>query len=111
MLMILGLPVASATTPAEVVHKVRMLGKRDLVIAVSHGRGLRQTVEGLRRPAKRELTVLASPNTLVSPVGQFAHESFLTSIATPSFGSSYVAPMALFNALVLACANSVALEP
>ncbi|MGH9551758.1 MAG: MurR/RpiR family transcriptional regulator, partial [Terriglobales bacterium] len=28
LLIILGLPVTSATTPAEVVHKVRMLGKR-----------------------------------------------------------------------------------
>src|SRR5437899_2024655 len=37
-LVMLGLPVSSATTPAEVVHKVRMTGKRDLVIAVSYGR-------------------------------------------------------------------------
>jgi len=33
----LGLPVSSATSPAEVVHKVRLLGKKDLVIAVSYG--------------------------------------------------------------------------
>jgi DNA-binding MurR/RpiR family transcriptional regulator len=44
-------------------------------------------------------------NTLVSPLGQFAHESFLTAIDTPSFGSSYVAPMALFNVIVAVCAN------
>src|SRR6266849_8627933 len=29
-LIILGLPVSSATSPAEVVHKVRLLGKKDL---------------------------------------------------------------------------------
>ena len=49
LLIVLGLPVTSATTPAEVVHKVRLLGKSDLVIAVSFGRGLRQTVEGQAR--------------------------------------------------------------
>jgi RpiR family carbohydrate utilization transcriptional regulator len=105
LLIILGLPVTSATSPAEVVHKVRPLGKRDLVIAVSYGRGLRQTVEGLRQARDNGAYCVGITNTLVSPIGQFAHESFLTSIATPSFGSSYVAPMALFNVIVVACAN------
>jgi hypothetical protein len=82
-----------------------MLGKRDLVIAVSHGRGLRQTVEGLRQAREKGAYCVGITNTLVSPIGEFAHEFFLTSIATPSFGSSYVAPMALFNVIVLACAN------
>jgi len=105
LLIILGLPVTSATSPAEVVHKVRLLGKRDLVIAVSHGRGLRQTVEGLRQARANGAYCVGITNTPVSPIGQFAHEFFLTSIATPSFASSYVAPMALFNIIVLACAN------
>jgi RpiR family carbohydrate utilization transcriptional regulator len=105
LLIILGLPVTSATSPAEVVHKVRLLGKRDLVIAVSHGRGLRQTVEGLRQARANGAYCVGITDTLVSPIGQFAHEFFLTSITTPSFGSSYVAPMALFNVIVVACAN------
>ena len=105
LLILLGLPVTSATSPAEVVHKVRLLGKRDLVIAVSHGRGLRQTVEGLRQARANGAYCVGITDTLVSPIGQFAHEFFLTSIATPSIGSSYVAPMALFNVIVVACAN------
>ena len=105
LLIILGLPVTSATSPAEVVHKVRPLGKQDLVIAVSYGRGLRQTVEGLRQARANGAHCVGITNTLVSPIGEFAHESFLTSIETPSFGSSYVAPMALFNVIVVACAN------
>jgi RpiR family carbohydrate utilization transcriptional regulator len=105
LLIILGLPVTSATSPAEVVHKVRLLGKQDLVMAVSYGRGLRQTVEGLRQACAKGAYCVGITNTLVSPISQFADESFLTSIATPSFGSSYVAPMALFNVIVVACAN------
>lgn len=105
LLIILGLPVTSATSPAEVVHKVRLLGKRDLVIAVSHGRGLRQTVEGLRQARANGAYCVGITDTRVSPIGQFADEFFVTSISTPSFGSSYVAPMALFNVIVLACAN------
>lgn len=105
LLTILDLPVTSATSPAEVVHKVRLLGKNDLAIAISFGRGLRQTVEGLRQARENGAYCVGITNTLVSPIGQFAHESFLTPIHTPSFGSSYVAPMGLFNAIVFACAN------
>jgi DNA-binding MurR/RpiR family transcriptional regulator len=105
LLIILGLPVTSATSPAEVVHKIRLLGKKDLVLAVSYGRGLRQTVEGLRQARSNGAYCVGITNTVVSPIGQFAHESFLTSIATPSFGSSYVAPMALLNLIVAGCAN------
>jgi DNA-binding MurR/RpiR family transcriptional regulator len=105
LLTILDLPVSCATSPAEVVHKVRLVGKNDLVIAISFGRGLRQTVEGLRQARENGAYCVGITNTLVSPIGQFAHESFLTPIHTPSFGASYVAPMGLFNAMVFACAN------
>ena len=104
-LVILGLPVTSATSPAEVVHKVRFLGKKDLVVAVSYRRGLRQTVEGLRQARANGAYCVGITDTFVSPIGQFAHECFLTSVDTPSFGASYVAPMALLNVIVVACAN------
>lgn len=104
-LMILGLPVSAATSPAEVVHKVRFLGKKDLAIAVSYRRGLRQTVEGLRQARVNGAYCVGITDTLVSPIGQFAHQCFLTSVDAPSFGASYVAPMALLNVIVVACAN------
>jgi DNA-binding MurR/RpiR family transcriptional regulator len=104
-LMILGLPVSTATSPAEVVHKVRFLGKKDLVIAVSYRRGLRQTVEGLRQARVNGAYCVGITDTLVSPIGQFAHQCFLTSVDAPSFGASYVAPMAFLNVIVVACAN------
>jgi len=104
-LIMLGLPVSSATTPAEVVYKVRMTGKRDLVIAVSYGRGLRQTVEGLRQAQANGAYCVGITNTLISPLNQFANECFLTSVDTPSFGASYVAPMAFLNVIIAACAN------
>ena len=104
-LMILGLPVSCATSPAEVVHKMRVLGKKDVVIAVTYRRGLRQTVEGLRQAHANGAYCVGITNTLVSPISQFAHECFLTSVDTPSFGDSYVAAMALLNVIVVACAN------
>lgn len=104
-LMILGLPVSCATSPAEVVHKMRFAAKKDLVIAITYGRGLRQTVEGLRHARANRAYCVAITNTVVCPVTQFANECFFTNIDTPSFGASYVAPMALLNVIVVACAN------
>jgi DNA-binding MurR/RpiR family transcriptional regulator len=104
-LMILGLPVSTATSPGEVVHKMRFLGKKDLVIAVTYRRGLRQTVEGLRQARGNGAYCIGVTNTPISPISQFAHECFLTSIETPSFGDSYVAAMALLNVIVMSCAS------
>lgn len=104
-LMMLGLPVSTATNPGEVVHRVRLVGRKDLVIAISYGRGLRQTVEGLRQARDNHAYCVGITNTLVSPIVQFADECFLTAVDTPSFGTSYVAPMALLNMIVVACAN------
>lgn len=104
-LTFLGLPVASATLPGEVVHRVRHLGEKDLLIAVSYRRGLRQTVEGLRQARANGVYCVGITDSIVSPVGQFANECFLTSVETPSFSASYIAPVALFNTFVVACAN------
>jgi len=104
-LMILDLPISCATTAAEVVHKVRFVGKKDLVIAISFRRGLRQTLEGLRQARTNGAYCVGVTNTLVSPINEFAHESFVVVVDTPSFGDSYVAPMALMNVIVVACAN------
>lgn len=104
-LIILNLPAVSATSPAEVVHRLRFVGKRDVAIAISFRRGLRQTVEGLRQARSNGAFCVGITDTLVSPIGQFAHECYLTSVDTPSFGASYVAAMALLNVIVVACAN------
>ena len=103
--MILGFPVSGAKMSAHVVHKVRFLGKKDVVIAVSYRRCLRQTVEGLRTAREHGAFCVGVTDTYVSPIAQFANVTFLTSVDTPSFGASYVAPMAFFNVLLAACAN------
>jgi DNA-binding MurR/RpiR family transcriptional regulator len=104
-LIILNLPAVSATTPGEVVHRLRFMGKKDVAFAISFRRGLRQTVEGLRQARKNGAFCVGITDTLVSPLGQFAHECYLTSVDTPSFGASYVAAMALLNVIIVTCAN------
>jgi RpiR family carbohydrate utilization transcriptional regulator len=104
-LVMLGLPVFTATTPGRVVHLVRTLDKKDLVIAISFHRALRQTVEGMRQAKAQGAYCVGITDTFVSPIARFAHECFLGSVETRHFGDSYVGPMTLLNVMLVACAN------
>jgi DNA-binding MurR/RpiR family transcriptional regulator len=104
-LTVIGLPVLSATTAGRVSHVVRTVGRKDLVIGISFRRGLRQTVEGLQAAKRNGAFAVAITDTFVSPLARAADECFIASVETPSFGASYVAPMALIDAIVAAIGN------
>lgn len=104
-LTMLGFTVLTATTAGRVAHTSRNMGRGDLVFAISFRRGLRQTVEGMQAASTRGAYCVGITDTFVSPVARFADECFLASVETPSFGGSYVAPIALLDVLLAACAN------
>jgi len=102
-LILLGLPSVTATSSGEAAHLTRSAGKGDAVIAISFRRGLRLTVEGLRQARANGAYCVGIADTLISPIARFAHECFIASVETPSFGASYTAPMCLLNAIHTAC--------
>lgn len=104
-LVILGLPVFPATGAGRVVHLVRTTGKRDLVLAFSFHRALRQTVEGMREAKAKGAYCVGITDTFISPIARFAHESFIVPVDTCHFGDSYVGPMALLDVILVVCAN------
>ena len=104
-LTVIGLPVLSATTAGRITHLVRNVGRKDLAIGISFRRGLRQTVEGLQAAKRNGAFAVAITDTFVSPMARLADECFIASVETPSFGASYVAPMALIDAIVSAVGN------
>jgi DNA-binding MurR/RpiR family transcriptional regulator len=67
-------------------HKTRLLTPKDLLVAISFGRCLRVTVEA-------------------AELAQHCDHALTAPIAGSNFTGSYVAPMALLNGLVLACAQ------
>jgi RpiR family transcriptional regulator, carbohydrate utilization regulator len=101
-LTMIGLPVLSATSAGRISHVVRNVARKDLVIGISFRRGLRQTVEGLQTAKRNSSFTVAITDTFVSPLARTADECFIASVETPSFGASYVAPMALIDAIVAA---------
>lgn len=103
-LAVIDLPAFACTRPGEVVHTVRGLRKSDLVIAITFRRGLRQTVEGVRQARARGAYCVGVTDTHLSPLARLANEYFVTPIQGTLYGVSYVAPMALLNMLLVACA-------
>jgi RpiR family carbohydrate utilization transcriptional regulator len=102
-LTLLGLPVITATTPGKAFHAARNVGKKDLVIAISFRRGLRQTVEALQRARDNGAFCVGITDTFVSPIARFADVCFLASVEAP-FSNSYAAPVSLINILFTLCA-------
>jgi len=101
-LNILGLPVFTAVAPGEAVHSVRNLGQGDVLFAISFGRGLRMTIEGIQQARKVGAYCIGITDTYISPVARFSDEFFLTPVDATSFGVSYSAPLCLLNVLVVA---------
>jgi DNA-binding MurR/RpiR family transcriptional regulator len=113
-LIALGFPAVPATSPGKIVHSVRDVGRKDVVIAISFRRGLRQTVEGLMQARANGAYCVAITNTLASPLVRIASEFFLAPIEVVPLAVSYTAPMACINVLLAACfyrrrARSIAL--
>ena len=104
-LVLLGIACLAATTPGRSSHLARLLGAGDLAVGVSFGRGLRQTVEGLRQAKENGAYCVGITDTVLSPITRFSDEHFLATADTDSFTTSYTAPLALLNALLVACAH------
>lgn len=103
-LTLLGILAAAGTTTGRIVHLMRSVGRKDLVLGVSFGRGLRSTVEGLQEAHRRGAFCVGIADTYASPLAEAADEFFLASVRTPSFGMAYASPMSLMNALMAGCA-------
>jgi len=101
-LNLLGLPVFVASSAGSVTHSVRFLTDKDLVIAISFRRGIRQTIEGAQQAQLNGAYCVGIADTYLSPLARICQEVFLASIDSVSFGASYTAPIALINAMLTA---------
>jgi DNA-binding MurR/RpiR family transcriptional regulator len=95
-------PVGSA---GNLHQKVRLLGSRDLLIAISFGRCLKETVDAVLRAHKNGIPTFGITDSDRSPIARFCDSHWIASIANPSFNASYVAPVAAIDALLVACAH------
>src|SRR5262249_32143482 len=95
-------PIGSEGT---LLHKIRLLTSRDLVIAISFGRCLRATVDAVLRASKRGLPTFGITDTDTLPIACYCDGHLVAPVVSPSFLNSYVAPIGLINAIHVACAH------
>jgi RpiR family transcriptional regulator, carbohydrate utilization regulator len=101
-LNLLGLPVWVATSAGSIAHSVRSLSARDLLIAITFRRGIRQTIEGSEQARRKGAYCVGITDTHISPLARSCHEVFLASTDSVYFGASFTAPVALCNAMLSA---------
>lgn len=86
-------------------HKVNLLTAKDLLIAMSFGQCIRVTVEAVKRAHKQGVPTFGITDSDTTPIARYCDRHLIAGVFSPSFLNSYVAPMALINAIHVACAH------
>jgi DNA-binding MurR/RpiR family transcriptional regulator len=103
----LGCDAEAPTGSTGVVqNKVRIMTEKDLLVAISFGQGLRETIEAAQRAKRRNVPTFGITDSDKTPIARFCDEHIIASIARTSFIDSYVASVAVINAILVACAHS-----
>ncbi len=95
-------PVGSA---GNLRQKVLLLGSKDILIALSFGRCLQDTVDAVICAHDNRVPTFGLTDSEKSPIARFSDSAWITSIASPSFHGSYVAVVSAINALLAACSQ------
>jgi DNA-binding MurR/RpiR family transcriptional regulator len=95
-------PVGST---GNLIHRVRTIGEGDVLIAISFGRCLRDTVASAHWARDHQAWTFGITDASNSPLAEVCHDHWVTSVTNSSFNGSYVAPLATLDALLVACAH------
>ncbi len=104
-IVVIGIDFAASLSHMLAYAKIFLLGPKDLLIAISFGRCLQDTVDAVLVAHKNGVPTFGITDSDKTPIARFCDSFWITSIANPSFHGSYVAPLAAMNALLIACAQ------
>jgi len=97
--------VAPIGSTGYLQQAVQLLGPKDLLIAISFGRCLQDTVDSVICAKKNGVPTFGITDSEQSPIARFCDHFWKASVASPSFYESYVAPVAAIDALLVCCAQ------
>src|SRR5258706_7842730 len=105
-LVVLGFDAeAPIGSEGNLLHKVKLLTSKDLLIAISFGRCLRSTVDAAVYAGRRGLPTFGITDSDTTPIARYCANHLSAAVVNPTFLNSYVAPVALINAIHVACAQ------
>lgn len=96
---------APAGSAGNLLHHVRFLTRRDLLIAISFRKCLKETVDAARLAQSRRVPTFAITDSGDGPLGRYCDRYLAVSIESSSIAGSYVAAMAALNAVIVACTH------
>lgn len=103
----LGCDADAPTGSSGVVqNKVKIMTGKDLLIAISFGQGLRETIEAVQRARRQNVPTFGITDGDKTPIARFCDQYIVASTTRASFIDSYVASVAAINAILVACAHS-----
>lgn len=88
-----------------VQNKIKILTPKDLLIAISFERGLRDTIEAVKGARRRNVPSFGITDSDSTPIAKYCDSYLLASTERTSFIDSYVAPFAAVNAILVGCAH------
>src|SRR6266511_2318456 len=86
-------------------HKVKVLSPKDVLVAISFGQCLRDTVEAVLRARKQGVPTFGITDSDTTPIARYCDTHVVDSVVSPSFLNSYVATTAAINAIHVACSH------
>ena len=86
-------------------YKVEVLTQKDVLIAISFGQCLRDTVEAVLHARQQGVPTFGITDSNTSPIARYCDAHLIAPVVSPSFVNSYVAPMAVISAVHVACAH------
>jgi len=86
-------------------YKVEVLTPKDVLIAISFGQCLRDTVEAVQHARSQGVPTFGITDSETSPIARYCDAYLITPVVSPSILNSYVAPVAAVNAIHVACAH------
>jgi DNA-binding MurR/RpiR family transcriptional regulator len=97
---------APTGTSGSIQNKISIMTGKDLLVAISFGKCLRETVEAVKRASSREVPTFGITDSDKTPIARYCDQYLITPTGRSSFIDSYVAPVAAVNAILIACAHT-----
>src|SRR5688500_14318882 len=95
-------PVGSTGT---LQYKVKVLTPKDVLVAISIGQCLRDTVEAVLRARKQGVPTFGTTDSDTTPITRYCDTHTLTSVVSTSCLNSYVATTDAIYAIHVACSH------
>ncbi len=90
------------TSSSEMFEQIINIGESDIMIGISFPRYSSLTVKAFRYASERGAKVIAITDHIASPLTKFADNILIARSDMTSFADSFVAPMSVINALIVA---------